>query len=134
MRIAVDSSVVIAGLVDWNDAHTSAQPLLLDADVPGHCLFEVYSTLTRLPPAHRLRGTDVRRALAAFFPPPRVLALPPGTEGDALEAVADAGIAGGATYDALIAWVARSHGRELVSLDQRAARTYERIGVEYRLL
>ena len=76
----------------------------------------------------------MRRALAAFFPPPRVLALPPGTEGDALEAVADAGIAGGATYDALIAWVARSHGRELVSLDQRAARTYERIGVEYRLL
>lgn len=44
-----------------------------------------------------------------------------------------AGTCGGAVYDALIALAVREHQAELVSLDVRAARTYERLRVRFGL-
>lgn len=43
------------------------------------------------------------------------------------------GILGGAVYDGLVAMSARAHGLELLSLDRRAAQTYERCGVRFSL-
>jgi predicted nucleic acid-binding protein len=48
--------------------------------------------------------------------------------------LAASGVAGGATYDALIAETARSNGVRLVTLDRRAIRTYEIVGVDFSLL
>jgi predicted nucleic acid-binding protein len=44
------------------------------------------------------------------------------------------GISGGASYDALVAATAASHGAELVTCDQRAAPVYERYGVRVHLV
>jgi predicted nucleic acid-binding protein len=44
------------------------------------------------------------------------------------------GISGGAAYDALVAATAVAAGATLVSCDQRAARTYERLGARFQLL
>jgi hypothetical protein len=46
----------------------------------------------------------------------------------------DAGVSGGASYDASIAMIARDHGCELATLDARARATYDRIGVAVRYL
>lgn len=52
----------------------------------------------------------------------------------ALNELAQLEITGGATYDGLIALAARRAGLKLLTLDQRAARTYEAVGVEYEIL
>jgi len=46
----------------------------------------------------------------------------------------DHGISGGASYDALVAATAASHGAELVTFDRRAAPVYERYGIRVHLL
>ena len=51
-----------------------------------------------------------------------------------LELAAAERLAGGAVYDALVAATAREAGATLVSLDRRAALTYQRVGVEFRLI
>lgn len=51
-----------------------------------------------------------------------------------LQRCVDGGLVGGAVYDALIAAAARESGLRLVSLDQRAARTYAAMGVDHQLL
>lgn len=45
-----------------------------------------------------------------------------------------AGVSGGATYDGLIALTALKHDLELISRDARAVRTYNALGVPYRLI
>ncbi len=44
------------------------------------------------------------------------------------------GIEGGAVYDGLVALTAADAGATLISLDRRAATTYERCGVDVRLV
>jgi predicted nucleic acid-binding protein len=39
-------------------------------------------------------------------------------------------ISGGAVYDAIVALTAAHHGRTLLSCDRRAARTYDRLGID----
>ena len=52
--------------------------------------------------------------------------------GPVLETLAAAGVLGGATYDGLVALEARAHGRTLLTLDQRAQVTYQRLGLPFR--
>ncbi|GAB3459611.1 hypothetical protein GCM10027436_66190 [Actinophytocola sediminis] len=47
-----------------------------------------------------------------------------------LAMVASGHILGGSTYDALIAFTAAEHEATLMSLDQRAAATYEAVGAK----
>lgn len=47
--------------------------------------------------------------------------------------LAELGVIGGAVYDALIATTAVSHGCELLTCDERAVPTYERVGCDFRL-
>jgi predicted nucleic acid-binding protein len=62
------------------------------------------------------------------------LTLDRDAQADAPDELSALGIAGGAVYDGLIALTARAAGAELVSLDRRAAETYERCGASVRLL
>jgi len=66
------------------------------------------------------------------FDPPVVLDAESARAASAI--LADLDIAGGATYDGLIALAAKSSGRPLASRDRRAEGTYRRVGVEVELL
>ena len=54
--IAADSSVVVAALLDWHEAHEASRQAAQGAVIPAHALAETYSVLTRLP-YHWLRRT-----------------------------------------------------------------------------
>jgi predicted nucleic acid-binding protein len=132
--IAVDTSVVIAAFAPWHDAHEVALAVVTpDVRLPAHCALESYSTLTRLPDPFRvsanLAAGFLRRVFESrwLFPNEHEL-------GDLPDALASAGIAGGATYDGLVGVTVRSHGARLLSLDRRAALTYRLLDVEHDIL
>ena len=129
--IVPDSSVIIAAVSDWHERHAEADEALPDTAV-AHAILESYSVLTRLPAPQRTAPADAGEVLrrritkAIALAPEQAMALP--------ERLASIGIFGGATYDALIAFTAEAHGATLISLDHRAAATYRRCGVVFRLL
>ena len=130
----VDTSVVIAAFASWHAQHSKADSIIDGKTrLLAHCAVEAYSVLTRLPPPHRVRAHLVRDFLEARFPDPYV-----GLDADHYAALiprlVELGISGGAAYDALVAATAQAVGDILISCDQRAAKTYERIGVEFRVL
>lgn len=97
----------------------------------AHTMAEAFSSLTRRPDPHP--APRVTRYLGQFLEKPPV-SLPPGSYFKALEDLADADILGGAIYDGLIAATAKHAGLRLLSLDRRAVRTYETLGVDYEIL
>lgn len=131
----VDSSILIPALQRWHVAHTKARPVLRSPNLRliAHVLVETYSNLTgvagqaRTPPK---TAEDVLRRLTREEP----LTLSAKGYQDALKQAAAAGIMGGAIYDALIAATAKEADARLISLDRRAARAYDAIGVNYQLL
>ncbi len=127
---AVDTSVIVAAFASWHESHHAALGAVQDRPLlPVACAIEAYGVLTRLPAPHRAEQRLVREFLATAFSGPG-LGLAAQEDGAALVAtLADLGISGGATYDAVIALVCRRAGATLVTLDARARPTYERIGV-----
>jgi len=132
--IAVDTSVVVAGLLVDHAEHERARPVLATTPaIPAHVAIESYSVLTRMPLPGRLPPAQATQLLLRAFGG-RVVALS-GPDHQALIArLVDLGIAGGAVYDALVAATALRHGLALRSLDRRAAPTYDAIGVDYELI
>lgn len=119
-ELVLDTSVAVPLLVTSHVAHRSVSAALGDraAALAGHALHETYAVLTRLlrerfEPAALLDGRSVRSA-------PAVLAA--------------AGVAGGATYDGLVALAARSAGLPLATRDRRAQSTYRLLDVAVELL
>lgn len=132
--IAVDSSVVIAGLILDHAQHEQARPALASATaIPAHVALESYSVLTRLPLPGRVPPAAAAQLLARAFAG-RFVSLSGEEQETLLADLARIGIAGGAAYDALVATTALRHGLTLRSLDRRAAMTYEAIGVDYELM
>lgn len=132
--IAVDTSVVIAGLLVDHAQHELARPVLASKPtVPAHVALESYSVLTRLPLPGRVPPAAAVLLLARAFAGPFV-ALSGDDQETLLADLPGIGVTGGATYDALVAATALQHGLALRSLDRRAAVTYQAIGVEYELL
>ncbi|MCA1647930.1 MAG: type II toxin-antitoxin system VapC family toxin [Chloroflexi bacterium] len=130
----VDTSVVVAAFASWHAQHAMADSIIDGKTrLVAHCALEAYSVLTRLPPPHRVAAHLVRDFLGARFPDPYV-----GLDADHYAALipwlVELGISGGAAYDALVAATAQTAGDILISCDQRAAKTYQRIGVEFRIL
>jgi predicted nucleic acid-binding protein len=132
--IAVDTSVAVAAFASWHESHMSAREAIRDgAALIAHCALETYSVLTRLPTPHRAPGALVQRFLAVQFSLPH-LVLPARDQRRLTARLVDLGIEGGAVYDGLVALTAASAGATLISLDRRAAATYERCGVDVRLV
>ena len=132
--IAVDTSVVVAAFASWHEGHPGAAAALAKKPrVPAHVLIESYSVLTRLPPPHRAPSALVAEFLGKVFPEPPLL-LPARDQQRLIREVAEAGLAGGSIYDALIAATARRVGAELLTRDRRALAVYERLGVRFELL
>jgi predicted nucleic acid-binding protein len=94
---------------------------------------ETYSVLTRLPAPHRAPGNVVRDFLASRFREP-FLRLSVSAYREFVLQLPDHGVAGGASYDALVAATAASHAAELLTCDRRAAPVYGRYGVRVQIL
>lgn len=129
-----DSSVVIAAFASWSEKHEAAVEALGDVrDLVAHVELEVYSVLTRLPEPLRAESTFVSEYLREDFSGRR-LVLPEGERLSLIERLASLSISGGAVYDASVAVTADHHGRALLSCDLRAARTYEKLGIDVTYL
>ncbi|THJ32659.1 type II toxin-antitoxin system VapC family toxin [Candidatus Frankia alpina] len=131
---AVDSSVVVAAFASWHEHHALARKALATRPrLIAHAAVESYSVLTRLPPPHRAQPSLVHTFLAERFPDP-FLPLSDAGYRDLLARLATSQILGGLAYDALIAFTAAEHRATLLSLDQRAAVTYEAVGASVEQL
>jgi hypothetical protein len=130
---AVDSSVVIATFASWREHHAitrkamTARPRLI-----AHAAAGSYSVLTRLPPPHGASPDIVHSFITERFTDP-FLTLSENGYQELLATVAAGQIPGGPAY-ALIAFTAAEHNATLLSLDQRAAATYETVGAHVQHL
>jgi predicted nucleic acid-binding protein len=133
--IAVDTSVAVAAALAWHQQHAAAVAALPRRRVAliAHVGMETYSVLTRLPPPQRVPPEVARGYIKKTFGTPP-LTLPGEGYEELLDLAASSRIAGGAIYDALVGATARHSGAELLTLDHRAAGTYQLVGAEYRLI
>jgi len=124
----LDTSVLLAGLIDFGPQSAPAQSLLhavAEKRVSGaatawHCCLEFYSVSTRLPPEFRLDPADAAILLEEeIFARMAVHDLPAPERLPALRAAARDRIGGGRIYDAHIAEIARAAGAEVVVTDNR---------------
>jgi predicted nucleic acid-binding protein len=124
----LDTSVLLAGLVDFGPQSAPAQEVLHavaegkagKASTAWHCCLELYSVATRLPPEFRLSPADaVMLIQEEVFARMTVHDLPPGSQRAFLLTLAQEGITGGRAYDAHIAEVARAAGATAIVTDNR---------------
>jgi predicted nucleic acid-binding protein len=129
-----DSSVVIAAFASWNEKHEAAVEALGDVrDLVAHVELEAYSVLTRLPEPLRAEPGLVSEYLRDDFSGERMV-LPESERHTLVKRLARLSISGGAVYDASVAATADHHGRALLSCDRRAARTYDKLGIDVTYL
>jgi predicted nucleic acid-binding protein len=128
--LALDTSVAIPLLVRTHGAHDAVTQWWAGREVVlcGHALIETYSVLTRLPGDIRLDPADASHLLTTRFSAP--LVLDARTARSLPATLAGLGIAGGATYDALVGLTAAQHGAVLATRDNRARSTYEAVGAQ----
>ncbi len=131
---AADTSVLVAAFASWHPGHAVATSALTAAvGLPEHVVIETYSVLTRLPPPHRVSPSIAARWLDERFSA-TLLRPAPDTVASLPSLVATLDIKGGSVYDALIGLTVRDAGADLLTRDERAARTYDRLDVAYTLL
>jgi predicted nucleic acid-binding protein len=123
-----DTSCMVAALCTWHERHEVAAAEVnrrlgareaLIAAAPA--LVEAYAVLTRLPPPHRLCPGDALALLdASFIRTGRTVALDAQSYQSLLRESATEGIAGGRTYDAIIARCAlRANASALLTFNAR---------------
>ncbi len=133
MKVA-DSSTAVAAFSSWHPQREQARIALGRAPgIVAHAAFEAYSVLTRSPEPFRAPPTIAIEWIEGVFGN-RWLSLSAGGAQLALRRLQSVGVAGGATYDGLIAITAAASGAALVTLDVRALATYARVGVDVELL
>ena len=127
--IAADTSVLVPALLGSHEFHDACHESagLIDAAI-AHVLVETYAVLTRLPQPYTVPPVQASAAIRSYASP--TIALPPDETADALDRFVIARARGGSTYDALIGAIAAHHGASLLTRDERAVETYERLGVD----
>ncbi|HEY7270644.1 MAG TPA: PIN domain-containing protein [Dehalococcoidia bacterium] len=133
----IDTSVLIAGLIENHEFHALARPAVVAAAggrVPGIVLAETWSALRRAP--WNLDAATVARALEPWITEEHIVATPASVyvevrrEGSALNL-------GGNVHDLLIAQTCAGAGLSLATLDRRQAalaRTISGLAVTLLLL
>ena len=128
MSVFLDTSVLLAGLIDFGPQSAPAQSLLHAVNearvrapaTAWHCCLEFFSVATRLPPEFRLTPADAVTLLEhEVLAKIAVHDLPASDRGALLRAAAHDAIAGGRIYDAHIAEVARAVGATVIVTDNR---------------
>jgi predicted nucleic acid-binding protein len=126
--VFLDTSVLLAGLVDFGPQSAPAQSILhgvAEKTMPSaatawHCCLEFFSVSTRLPPEFRLSPVDAAQLLEEeVFARMAVHDLPPGDRHLMLRLLADDRIGGGRIYDVHIAEIARAAGARVIVTDNR---------------
>lgn len=132
--LLVDTSVAVPLVVASHEGHRAVLAAVGGRSVAlaGHALHETYAVLTRLPGDARLSPGDAVRLLTERFD--RATVLDARAARNAAVVLADHGVAGGATYDGLIALAAKPTRIPLASRDRRAEGTYRRLGVQVEML
>lgn len=128
MSVFLDTTVLLAGLVDFGPQSAPAQSImhavaegkLERACTAWHCCLECYSVATRLPPEYRLTPADAARLISdevlARLP---VHELPAGGRKPLFDLAVQDRVAGGRVYDVHIAEVARAAGVTVIVTDNR---------------
>jgi predicted nucleic acid-binding protein len=128
MSVFLDTSVILAGLIDFGPQSAPAQSLLhavaerriADCMTAWHCCLEFFSVATRLPPEYRLAPADAVRLLEEeVMARMAVHDLPAAARASMIGAAAHDGMTGGRIYDAHIAEVARAVKSETIVTDNR---------------
>jgi predicted nucleic acid-binding protein len=128
VSVFLDTSVLLAGLVDFGPQSASAQSVLhavaekqlQSVSTAWHCCLEFYSVATRLPPEYRLTAADAAQLLEhEILGRLAVHDLPAATRVGFVQAAMEDGTTGGRIYDAHIAEVARAAGARVVVTDNR---------------
>jgi len=128
VTVFFDTSVMLAGLVEFGPQSAPAQSLLhavAEKQIAGvgtawHCCLEFFSVSTRLPAEFRLTPLDAAQLLEnEVFGRMVVHDLPAADRVAMMKAAARDGTAGGRIYDAHIAEVARTAGAAVVVTDNR---------------
>ncbi len=113
MKILLDTSVLVAAMIETHPAHTRALPWLQRVKsgsdtglVAAHSLAELYAILTlplqpRIPPS--VTQALIRRNVFTVL---EVVSLSDADYAAVIDHLSDLGIVGGATYDALILYAA----------------------------
>lgn len=134
MRLLLDTSAALALVLKDNESHSRVRERVRghELGLAGHARFETYSVLTRMPVAYRLSPTSAALLIRTTFP--ASVTLSEQSQTDPLATLVDAGIAGGAVRDGLVALAALDAGARLLSLDRRALPTYRALGADVELL
>jgi predicted nucleic acid-binding protein len=128
VNVFLDTSVLLAGLIDLGPQSAPAQSLLhgvaeKSVSAPGtawHCCLEFLSVATRLPPEYRLTPRDAMRLMEEeVIGRMTVHDLPPGDRKPMLRLMAEDGVSGGRIYDVHIAEIARAAGARVIVTDNR---------------
>lgn len=128
MSVFLDTSVVLAGLIDFGPQsapaqsvmHAIAEQRIARPATAWHCCLEFFSVATRLPPEFRLTADDAVQLLQEeVFSRLNIHDLPAAGRLAMLRAAAHDGITGGRIYDAHIAEVARSAAASVIVTDNR---------------
>ena len=128
MSVFLDTSVLLAGLIDLGPQSAPAQSLLhaivekrvQEPATAWHCCLEFFSVATRLPPEFRVTPADAVTLLQEeIFGRMAVHDLPPGDRLAMLRAAERDHVTGGRIYDAHIAEIARSVAASVVVTDNR---------------
>ena len=128
MNVFLDTSVLLAGLIDLGPQSAPAQSLfhaivekrVTEPATAWHCCLEFFSVATRMPAEYRVSPTDASALLQEeVFGRMAVHDLPAADRLPMLRAATRDHVAGGRIYDAHIAEVARSAGATVIVTDNR---------------
>ncbi len=118
VRIALDSSYLIALLCDWHAQHQRTLRSYQDWQhrqaqfiLPVHAILECYSVLTRIPAPYRLPPDVAGQTMEDNFKRTALIAgLRAGGAWERIEGLSRLGLGGGQVYDAVVAWCAADAG------------------------
>lgn len=132
-RYLCDTSCLVAAVCTWHEHHVRTREeierrLASDCELvlASHSLAETYAVLTRLPPPHRLKGSDAKALLESNWTQTEVAHLTGPETWRALKETERRGITGGQTYDALIVIAAlKARAEELVTWNMRNFKPFQ---------
>ncbi len=115
MKTLLDTSVIIAALVESHPMHGRAFPWLKQAKekqfeliVASHTLAELYAVLSTLPLKPRISSSVAWRLIKEnIVSISKVISLTPAEYSSTIKSMSEMGLIGGTIYDSLIAKVAQ---------------------------
>ena len=133
----VDTSCLVAAICAWHRRHADSageirrrRRLGERMVVAGHTVLEAYAVLTRLPSPHRVSPDTARQVVLATAGEALVTLQPSGYR-SLLDQLAKGSVAGGRSYDALIAACAlEARASVLLTLNEAHFRQFEVLGLK----